>query len=167
MKSPTLSDVLAALDITRDTFKGWLKRNMVECELPETTQGVARPMTREAALCLAILRVLLAANVPANEAASRAWAFAQLASKARTLLPVWWFSVGSEEAPLMLTADQASAIPEYQLREMFDEREGGILGDVAGKDDDAKEFGRLIRRAHMVRIPMGDVVRHVDRLFAK
>jgi hypothetical protein len=68
---PTLSQVLEATGTSKDAFNGWRRRELLREELPETTQGVARQMTRKAALELAFMSALTAVGIDASDAANR------------------------------------------------------------------------------------------------
>jgi pimeloyl-ACP methyl ester carboxylesterase len=161
VNSPTLPDVFHALGIKRDVFKGWQKRRLVDF-LPETTQGVVRPMTREAAIGLGILKALLAGDVADSEAAAKAWEYAQDAGRSRNIRPIWMHPVGLPTMPVLkLTGEQDATIPKKHLEAMFDIREGALVD----ADDDPDEQGRLIAPGRLVLIPMGAIVQRIDRLF--
>jgi hypothetical protein len=160
--TPTLLEVLDAIGVSHGRFRGWEKRKLVDDQL-STTQGKARTMTREAALSLALLRFLVDSNVPAEEAAAKASEFAKDVASSRNPRPHWFYSVGADEEPLRLATNN---IPRQQIEDMFDIREGHVVGDE-GLTADEREFGRLIRRATVVYIPMGEIVRIVDKLFAR
>src|SRR5690349_7222807 len=74
--SVTFSKLLDHLGETRDRLKGWGKRGLLPGSLPETTQGVARPMTRRAALEIAFMAALNDLGVSAAEASQMARDFA-------------------------------------------------------------------------------------------
>jgi hypothetical protein len=72
----TLSDLIEAIQLSRDTFNGWFRRGLISDSLPPTTKGAARVMTRRASLELAFMAALVDCGSDVAYAATMAREFA-------------------------------------------------------------------------------------------
>lgn len=163
MTERTFPQVTAAIGLSRDTFHSLKRRGLIPDDvLPETEPGVARPMTRRAALFLAFMKALLDCGFEGSQAAERAYA---LASSRRPHRWIVYDPVGKVELPLGAQAD-ADKITLRAAADMFgeemdeDKREGGVIGHLDGP-------GESLPSGHFGVIYVAGIVMKIDRLFGK
>jgi hypothetical protein len=162
---PILSEVLAASNTTRDSFNGWKKRNLLREEVPETRPGVARQMTRGAALEVAFMSALTRAGFEPADASVVASEWLN-ADRAGTLGAVFLLNT---------TTGTGRLLPEYILNEpadalltvldLSDTTEGRIIPDGEPLYDRDRDAPKPATGLNIIYV--AEIVRRIDALFSE
>lgn len=159
--APTLSEVLAASNITRDSFNGWKRRNLLRVALPETVPGVARSMTRDAALEVVFMSALTRAGFEPSDASVIAndWL------RAAQLGSVYLFNPTTGKG--LLLPESVLSEPTDTLMTMLnlsDTTEGRIIADDEPLFDPERDAPEPATSLNIIYV--AEIVRRIDALFA-
>lgn len=150
--APTLSQVLALCGATRDEFNNLRRGGHLREDIPETTRGVARPMTRSAALEFAFIRALTDVGFAAAEAAERARILAD-DEQSNKLKP--WLIYAPETGREICCGETGAKTPI------------GSMVRTLAKNEARRSHEPLkpIAATRFVAIHFAEIVRRIDTLF--
>lgn len=157
MATPSLSEVLAACEASRDDFNNWNRRGFLRQRSPETRRGIARQMTRRSALEVGFIAALTDVGVDVAIAAQLAHKFLVQERKGK-LAP--WLLINPVTGSLVPCGDRVAEGPMKNIFGFHLTGEGEIVADNGVLRIDEPEHATRYGIVHLAGL-----IKRIDKLF--
>jgi hypothetical protein len=157
--APTVPEVLAACGATRDDFNNWNRRRLLRAQLAETTPGVARRISRRAALEVAFMAALT--DIGFDAAAASTIAHEYVVREQRGDLEPWLLCDPVTGKVVRVGDHTAKKASISSLLGMFGDDVGERVGDDAPAAMNEPAQGTRFAVVHLAGL-----VKRIDALFA-